>query len=461
MKETCYQKMDLILHAIETNQPLSDALKEHVSQCEQCRAFYEDLSYVYELEKHNLLETLPDTFQETFHTRLTEEQAHMEQMAPSAHASHSSLNKVIRPLFGQYKKYVPALGAAAVLTIAIVGSGTIPGMFQKDQVYETANIVAPKAAESSTQVEGIQDAAIPAPQSAAPPQSAVPPQAAVPPSDGASADKKSKAVTLPEGYGLQSTESQSADAQVVGGQSTEGQARMMMAEAPALKMVKTGQMGLESLKFDDDLNAIEAYVIQMKGVVSQKSINQSTYVTTPTGEKALRSAWIQVKVPSNQFDEAMAYLKKQGSLTGLSVNSQDITSDYYDVESRLNNLNTREVSLRKLLEQTTDMDALLKVDEALAEVRSEIEALTSTLNSYKQSVSYSTIEITLNEVQTLTGSIQLTPLSQARAGIMDSGRLFGILVDKGVYISSLLAPYGLLFLGSQYGFKKWIGHRNH
>lgn len=451
----CYEFLDGILAKVEQNEPLTKEQLEHIESCESCKAFYEDMHHVFELERTGQLEALPDTFQATFRERLEEESR--EQASSESHSGSLRVSPFVK-----YKKWVPSLGAAAILMIAIVGSGTIPGLIEGNGVKEAA------VGDMMTR----ENASLPPMQSALPDVAATTQFTAdgaygnsAGASDGADAKKASNA-PAPEA---------SADAPVVSSMPmvtgstpvspdvnarafTAAEQENVVGEQPKndekLKIIKNGMISLETTEFDVNLAKIEAITTTLNGQVTSKNIVQVSNGSPVEGKAALRTAWLQVKIPTTAFEEAISAMRSNGLLVSTSENSQDITREYHDVDSHIKNLRAREISLRDLMTKATDMKSLLEIDQALAEVRSQIDALTATRTSYDQSIAYSTIEVNLVEVESITQSLKVSPVDQLKAGLGDSGKLLSMMFEKGLYVTALLTPYGLIFFGAKSGMKR-------
>ena len=89
-------------------------------------------------------------------------------------------------------------------------------------------------------------------------------------------------------------------------------------------------------------------------------------------------------------------------MTSQSEKSENVSQQYYDTEARLKAQRTKQERLLSLLEKADSMETIVALEDALSEVEYEIESLTTSLNEYDSLISYSTIELTLDEVKTIT-----------------------------------------------------------
>lgn len=107
---------------------------------------------------------------------------------------------------------------------------------------------------------------------------------------------------------------------------------------------------------------------------------------------------ITIRVPAEKLDEAMAQIRalaadpKNGVISE-SVSGQDVTSEYVDSESRLNNLKAAEKQLQELLEKATDLEYTVEIFRELTNIRGQIEVLQGQMKYLKESSQLSSISV--------------------------------------------------------------------
>ena len=89
----------------------------------------------------------------------------------------------------------------------------------------------------------------------------------------------------------------------------------------------------------------------------------------------------------------MASIKECGDVTYDSVYSKDVTAEYVDTKSRLDNLIKTRDKYKNLLEKAQTVEEILKVEKELARVQSEIDAKTAVFNVLKNDVSQYEISV--------------------------------------------------------------------
>ncbi|MCK4368846.1 MAG: DUF4349 domain-containing protein [Dehalococcoidales bacterium] len=105
---------------------------------------------------------------------------------------------------------------------------------------------------------------------------------------------------------------------------------------------------------------------------------------------------ISIRVPAEKFELALTELRNLAvRVESESTRSEDITEEYVDLQSRLNNAEATEQQYLALLEKTEDVDDILKIYERLSWVRQEIEQIKGRMQYLERTTSMSLIEVSL------------------------------------------------------------------
>jgi Domain of unknown function (DUF4349) len=112
---------------------------------------------------------------------------------------------------------------------------------------------------------------------------------------------------------------------------------------------------------------------------------------------ATRSGLLVLHVPARRFDAVMTSLRAIGVVKGVSVSSQDVTSQFIDLSARLKILDGRRRVLQGLYSKANSIEQSLRVLTALEQTQQNIEQIQGQLNVIKARTSESTIRIQLRE----------------------------------------------------------------
>ena len=171
----------------------------------------------------------------------------------------------------------------------------------------------------------------------------------------------------------------------------------------AEKIIYSGHVYLETLKFDESIAALEQTVKEYGGFIQDSSVDGSTRINAD-GTTSVVSRWgyYTVRIPSNRFESFMAMTGQLGNVTSSGREAQNVTTQYTDYEARLSSLKTQEERLLDMLEKSEDLDSLIQLESRLSEVRYEIESIEQNLRNLDQRVNYSTVSLELREVEIYT-----------------------------------------------------------
>jgi len=159
---------------------------------------------------------------------------------------------------------------------------------------------------------------------------------------------------------------------------------------------------------------------------------------------------ITMRVPAAQFDAARAALRGLAvRVDNESVNTDDVTDQYYDLDARLKTLRATEQQLLDLLKETRErggkVEDIMSIYRELVSVQSEIESLQGQLNRLDKIVALSTL--TLN----IQPDSLATPLSTAWRPLETLKNSFGALisvlrglVDLFIYLIVVILPVLLI-----------------
>jgi hypothetical protein len=155
-----------------------------------------------------------------------------------------------------------------------------------------------------------------------------------------------------------------------------------------------------------------------------------------------------IRVPAERLDEALGRIRQESQREPLRQNtdSQDVTKDYTDLESRLRNLEAAETQLQTIMEAATKTEEVLQVYNELKSVREQIEIIKGQMQFYEQSAALSAITIDLTAEEAI---LPLTigrwqPVGVARDALQALINALKILANIAIWTVILILP--LLFL---------------
>lgn len=196
--------------------------------------------------------------------------------------------------------------------------------------------------------------------------------------------------------------------------STQSYSDMETGEAPdadsvtetadfAAKIIYSANLMLQTTEFDQSVAALEKTVASFGGFVERSdAYGDIRYNDDGSTQVVNRYAYYTVRVPAARFEEFLQLTDGFGNVLNSSRYAENVTSQYTDYEARLDSLYTQEERLLSMLEKSEDVESLIALEERLADVRYEIESIERNLRNLDMQIGYSTIEITLEEVEVYT-----------------------------------------------------------
>ena len=159
------------------------------------------------------------------------------------------------------------------------------------------------------------------------------------------------------------------------------------------KLIYTVSITLETLEYEDTLPALKARCTGAGGYIENAS--ESGINLYSSGK---RSATLTMRIPAANLDAFVNDVSLMGNVISNSRGTQDITDTYYDTDAHLKSLQLQEQRYLALLEKADTMEDIITIEQALSNVRYQIESLTGTLQRFDSQVEYSTVTVYLQEV---------------------------------------------------------------
>jgi hypothetical protein len=205
-------------------------------------------------------------------------------------------------------------------------------------------------------------------------------------------------------------------------------------------VIKNASLNLVVADPGESMDRIGSLAEEMGGFI----VSANLYKTQLESGVEVPRASITIRIPAEKLEDAMAQIEGESDLPPLrkDINSQDITSEYTDLQSRLRNLEDAEAQLREIMASASRTEDVLQVYNQLTSVREQIEVLKGQIQFYDQAVALSSISVELlpNEaVQPLTiGGWQ--PVGVARNAIQALINTLKFLLNAAIWIVLYLLP---------------------
>jgi len=217
------------------------------------------------------------------------------------------------------------------------------------------------------------------------------------------------------------------------------------------KIIKTGHISIETEAYDETMDSIIMRTSEIGGFVevSETYTNQYSYFDHQANKRVnLKSGYLKILVPQERFYEMFEEVSQSGDVLNKRSGESDMTKYYYDTESRVDNLLIQEERLRQLFERAENITEIMQIENELARVRSQIDAMTLELQDIDYRSNMATITIELREVQ---GKDTIRPVDsnlwqRAREGFTQSINQLILIVENVIVF--IFAAVPIIILGT-------------
>jgi hypothetical protein len=167
--------------------------------------------------------------------------------------------------------------------------------------------------------------------------------------------------------------------------------------APSM-VIRTGDARVKVTSVDTAIVRLQELARRVGGYVANSS--------SQGGERELRQATLELKVPAARFADAENGLAALGKVEYVNVTAQDVGEEFVDVTARVENARRLEQRLVGLLAtRTGKLEEVLSVERELARVRETIERYEGRLRYLRTRVDVSTLTVTVHESEPLVGQL--------------------------------------------------------
>jgi len=177
------------------------------------------------------------------------------------------------------------------------------------------------------------------------------------------------------------------------------------------KLIRTVSVEAETDDLDASLSTLASRISAMGGYVEDQTIRSNA--------SGSRYASMTIRVPVDQMDSFVTYIRDQSNVTYYTESAEDVTLQYVATESRIAALETERERLMDLMAKAEDMSDLLMIEQRLTDVLTELEQVQSQLRVYDNLVDYGTIHLSLSQVKEYTPVEEQDVWQRIGSGFMD------------------------------------------
>lgn len=208
----------------------------------------------------------------------------------------------------------------------------------------------------------------------------------------------------------------------------------LAAMAAARKLIRTGQITLTVDSYPKAADEVKRIAEAHGGYLADANAQR--------GEANRQHGTLTIRVDASAFDAAVVALRALGTVRQESVNTQDVSKAYTELETRLRVKRETADRLREILRtRTAGLADILAAERELARITEEIEQAEGERRFYDQQIALSTLTVALQEPSAIVEAGVFTPLTEA---LGDSLKVLATSLAALVYLTVALVPWLLM-----------------
>lgn len=160
-------------------------------------------------------------------------------------------------------------------------------------------------------------------------------------------------------------------------------------ETDKKKIIRDGRMSIQVNLIEKAKNRVDSLVQISGGYYANESLSNTDYASTYS---------LKIRIPSTNFENFILQLESgQGEIIYKNIDARDVTDEFIDLETRLNNKRNYLKRYNDLLKKATTIKEILEIEEKIRVLEEEIESTTGRLKYLSDQVAYSTLDLELTK----------------------------------------------------------------
>ncbi|MDD4144815.1 MAG: DUF4349 domain-containing protein [Prolixibacteraceae bacterium] len=155
------------------------------------------------------------------------------------------------------------------------------------------------------------------------------------------------------------------------------------------RIIKDGRLGLKVPDLENAKSRVDELVKNHDGYYANENFNNSDFESSYN---------LNIRIPSSNFEKFISLLEAGiGEIQYKSIDARDVTDQFIDLETRLENKQNYLKRYNELLARANNVREILDIEEKIRVLEEEIESTTGRLKYLSDLVDYSTLNLTLTE----------------------------------------------------------------
>ena len=160
-------------------------------------------------------------------------------------------------------------------------------------------------------------------------------------------------------------------------------------EVDKKKIIKDGRLGLKVTDLEKTKSKIDALVSSLSGYYANESLNNSDFES---------SYQLKIRIPSGNLEKFILEIESgDGQIQYKEIDARDVTEEFIDLETRLENKKNYLKRYIELLKQAKNVKDILEIQEKTRVIEEEIESSEGRLKYLNDLVAFSTLDLRITK----------------------------------------------------------------
>ncbi|WP_051208743.1 DUF4349 domain-containing protein [Butyrivibrio sp. WCD3002] len=181
------------------------------------------------------------------------------------------------------------------------------------------------------------------------------------------------------------------------------------------KLITNISVDVETQEFDALVKFIKEKTEQLGGYIESENINNNSY-----NSRSERYGSLTLRIPEAKLDGFMSSVDEKSHIKSQNRSVKDVTLTYADLEGHKKALLKEQDQLLTLMEKAESVEDIITIQDKLTDVQYQLESMESQLRTFDNQVSYSTVEMSIDEVIEYTPDAPKTFWEKAGEGFVEN-----------------------------------------
>jgi len=165
-------------------------------------------------------------------------------------------------------------------------------------------------------------------------------------------------------------------------------------------VIFTAQMEMNVTKVQGAMQDLQGVAYALGGYISDSYVNPipaGSMVYKGILAKQAFDASVTLRIPSNNFNDALNRIASLGDVISMTTSSRDVTDEYVDLQARIRNLENVLEQYRNILKNASRTNDILDIQSSIDNIQEQIERLKAQASQTEKQTSFALITVHLVE----------------------------------------------------------------